>query len=57
MSGPIVIHGPSSDQDYDLDLGPVLLSDWFHDCKQSPTRVLRDSTASSTSSTDSCDQC
>ena len=29
LSGPIVIHGPSSD-DYDIDLGPVLLTDWFH---------------------------
>lgn len=31
MSGPIVIHGPASDNDYDIDVGPVLLSDWFHD--------------------------
>ncbi|KAK5137833.1 hypothetical protein LTR08_006601 [Meristemomyces frigidus] len=31
LSGPIVIHGPSSDNDYDIDVGPVMLSDWFHD--------------------------
>jgi FtsP/CotA-like multicopper oxidase with cupredoxin domain len=28
--GPLVIHGPSSD-DWDVDLGPVLLTDWVHD--------------------------
>ncbi|KAK4244515.1 multicopper oxidase-domain-containing protein [Corynascus novoguineensis] len=28
--GPMVIHGPSSD-DWDIDLGPVLLTDWMHD--------------------------
>ena len=28
--GPMVVHGPSS-ADYDLDLGPVMLSDWNHD--------------------------
>lgn len=27
--GPLVIHGPSS-ANYDVDLGPWLLSDWFH---------------------------
>lgn len=31
LSGPIVIHGPASDNDYDIDVGPVMLSDWFHD--------------------------
>lgn len=31
LSGPIVIHGPSSDNNYDIDVGPVMLSDWFHD--------------------------
>ncbi|KAK6390354.1 hypothetical protein LTR65_005729 [Meristemomyces frigidus] len=30
LSGPIVIHGPPSDE-YDVDVGPVMLSDWFHD--------------------------
>lgn len=30
LAGPIVIHGPNS-HDYDIDLGPVMLSDWFHD--------------------------
>jgi hypothetical protein len=28
--GPIVIHGPSS-ANYDIDLGPWLLSDWYHE--------------------------
>ena len=28
--GPIVIHGPSSEP-YDLDVGPVMLNDWYHD--------------------------
>ena len=27
----MVVHGPSSDEDYDIDVGPVLLSNWFHD--------------------------
>ncbi|CUS13825.1 unnamed protein product [Tuber aestivum] len=27
--GPIVVHGPSS-ANWDIDLGPVLLTDWFH---------------------------
>lgn len=27
--GPIVIHGPAS-ANYDIDLGPVLLTDWFY---------------------------
>jgi FtsP/CotA-like multicopper oxidase with cupredoxin domain len=27
--GPIVIHGPTN-ADYDVDLGPVILSDWYH---------------------------
>lgn len=29
LVGPMVIHGPN-DEDYDIDLGPVMLSDWFH---------------------------
>lgn len=28
--GPIVIHGPSEHVEYDDDLGPVLVSDWYH---------------------------
>ena len=28
--GPIVVHGPN-DVDYDEDLGPILVSDWYHD--------------------------
>jgi FtsP/CotA-like multicopper oxidase with cupredoxin domain len=34
LVGPIVIHGPKS-SDYDIDIGPVLLSDWFYDDYQS----------------------
>ncbi|KAL1301802.1 hypothetical protein AAFC00_005994 [Neodothiora populina] len=29
LAGPMVVHGPKSD-DYDIDLGPVMLTDWFH---------------------------
>jgi FtsP/CotA-like multicopper oxidase with cupredoxin domain len=28
--GPIVVHGPN-EAEYDLDLGPILITDWFHD--------------------------
>ncbi len=28
--GPIVIHGPNQ-VEYDYDLGPIMVSDWFHD--------------------------
>ncbi|QLI68968.1 Dihydrogeodin oxidase [Metarhizium brunneum] len=30
LYGPLVIHGPSS-ANWDVDLGPWLLSDWYHD--------------------------
>ncbi|GAB7344328.1 hypothetical protein MBLNU457_2193t1 [Dothideomycetes sp. NU457] len=30
LVGPMVIHGPKT-QDYDIDVGPIMLSDWFHD--------------------------
>ncbi|KAM0252819.1 hypothetical protein ACHAQJ_007558 [Trichoderma viride] len=30
LVGPIVIHGPKS-QSYDVDIGPVMLSDWYHE--------------------------
>lgn len=30
LAGPIVIHGPSEHVEYDDDLGPVLVSDWYH---------------------------
>ncbi|KAK3626067.1 hypothetical protein LTR22_023283 [Elasticomyces elasticus] len=26
LSGAIIVHGPASDNDYDIDIGPVLLS-------------------------------
>ncbi|KAI1334356.1 Cupredoxin [Xylariaceae sp. FL0016] len=29
LLGPIVIHGPAT-ADYDVDVGPVVLQDWFH---------------------------
>nr|OQO21789.1 hypothetical protein B0A51_09591 [Rachicladosporium sp. CCFEE 5018] len=29
LAGPIVVHGPKT-HDYDIDIGPVMLSDWFH---------------------------
>lgn len=29
LVGPLKINGPSS-MNYDVDLGPVLLTDWFH---------------------------
>ncbi|KAI9673316.1 MAG: hypothetical protein M1829_004082 [Trizodia sp. TS-e1964] len=29
LHGPIIIHGPKH-VDYDIDLGPVFISDWFH---------------------------
>ncbi|PTB64686.1 multicopper oxidase [Trichoderma citrinoviride] len=30
LFGPLVVHGPKS-QDYDVDVGPVMLSDWYHE--------------------------
>lgn len=27
--GPMVIHGPTT-ADYDVDIGPVILTDWYH---------------------------
>ncbi|PTB41600.1 uncharacterized protein TrAFT101_009790 [Trichoderma asperellum] len=30
LAGPMVIHGPKS-QKYDVDIGPIMLSDWYHD--------------------------
>ncbi|KXX76656.1 Laccase-2 [Madurella mycetomatis] len=27
--GPIVVHGPTQEK-YDVDLGPIMLSDWYH---------------------------
>ena len=30
LLGPMVIHGPST-ANYDIDIGPVLVTDWFHD--------------------------
>lgn len=28
--GPMIIYGPHDQASYDIDLGPVLLSDWYH---------------------------
>ena len=30
LLGPLIIHGPSN-VPYDIDVGPVLLTDWYHD--------------------------
>ncbi|KAL8627715.1 hypothetical protein Q9189_006582 [Teloschistes chrysophthalmus] len=30
LFGPMIIHGPHEDLFYDKDLGPILLSDWYH---------------------------
>lgn len=30
LLGPLIIHGPKN-VDYDLDIGPVFLTDWYHD--------------------------
>ncbi len=30
VAGPLVIHGPTS-AEWDIDLGPILISDWIHD--------------------------
>ena len=30
LFGPMIIHGPSN-ANYDIDLGPVMLTDWYHD--------------------------
>lgn len=30
LFGPLVIYGPLEDQNYDIDVGPILLSDWYH---------------------------
>lgn len=31
LTGPIIIHGPASDNEYDIDIGPVMLADHYHD--------------------------
>jgi FtsP/CotA-like multicopper oxidase with cupredoxin domain len=28
--GPLVIHGPQTGPAYDVDIGPIMLSDWYH---------------------------
>ncbi|KOS20885.1 Laccase-2 [Escovopsis weberi] len=33
LVGPIIIHGPRT-YEYDVDLGPIMLSDWYHDNHQ-----------------------
>lgn len=30
LVGPIVIHGPRDKRDYDVDVGPIMVSDWYH---------------------------
>ncbi|KAF2862489.1 multicopper oxidase [Piedraia hortae CBS 480.64] len=29
VAGPMIVYGPTS-QEYDIDVGPVMLSDWYH---------------------------
>ncbi|KAF4982330.1 hypothetical protein FZEAL_2029 [Fusarium zealandicum] len=31
LFGPMVIYGPREKKDYDVDVGPITLSDWYHD--------------------------
>lgn len=31
LFGSMIIYGPHDNADYDVDLGPVLISDWYHD--------------------------
>ncbi|KAH7266043.1 hypothetical protein NW759_008114 [Fusarium solani] len=30
LFGPLVIYGPREKKNYDIDIGPVILSDWYH---------------------------
>ncbi|CAM1506247.1 Fc.00g058880.m01.CDS01 [Cosmosporella sp. VM-42] len=30
LIGPMVIYGPCETNDYDVDLGPIMLTDWYH---------------------------
>ncbi|KAF2160698.1 multicopper oxidase [Zasmidium cellare ATCC 36951] len=30
LFGPMIIHGPKDNAQYDVDLGPVMVNDWFH---------------------------
>lgn len=30
LLGPMVIHGPRDKRDYDVDVGPIMLGDWYH---------------------------
>jgi len=30
VQGPLIVHGPTH-VNYDEDLGPIMLTDWFHD--------------------------
>ncbi|KAG5796941.1 hypothetical protein H9Q69_003986 [Fusarium xylarioides] len=30
LFGPLVIYGPREKKDYNIDIGPVMLSDWYH---------------------------
>ncbi|KAF7557463.1 hypothetical protein G7Z17_g672 [Cylindrodendrum hubeiense] len=31
LVGPMVIHGPREKRDYDVDVGPIMIGDWYHD--------------------------
>lgn len=30
LHGPLIVHGPKN-ADYDIDVGPVFISDWYHE--------------------------
>ncbi|KAF7561386.1 hypothetical protein G7046_g2763 [Stylonectria norvegica] len=30
LFGPLIVYGPRETKDYDIDVGPVLLTDWYH---------------------------
>lgn len=47
--GPMVIYGPTDGQDFDIDLGPVMLMEWYHDdYEQLVTDVMTPPTGSLT---------
>jgi FtsP/CotA-like multicopper oxidase with cupredoxin domain len=43
VSGPIVIHGPTS-QNYDVDAGTIMLTDWSHNTVDSMYDLAQDAT-------------
>ncbi|RMX73769.1 hypothetical protein D0869_13271 [Hortaea werneckii] len=39
LAGPVVIHGPKN-ADYDVDLGPIFVNDWYHEYYTEVTEAL-----------------